>query len=100
MDEPKEVTIQNYKGWEDFYNIEKSEKLDFFIRNGRILDILFAQQFDRAFLDSLCRLATQIRRMALTKMGACFPTSAPCCILFSPLPAPLSLFSMPATFWE
>ena len=70
MDEPKEVTIQNYKGWEDFYKIEKSEKLDFFIRNGRMLDILFSQQFDRSFLDNMCQLATQIRRMALTKMGA------------------------------
>ena len=59
MDEPKEVTIQNYKGWEDFYEIEKSEKLDFFMRNGRMLDILFAQQFDRHFLDSMCRLATR-----------------------------------------
>ncbi len=67
MDEPKEVTIQNYKGWEDFYNIEKSDKLNFFMRDGRMVDILFAQQFDRSFLDSMCRLATQIRRMALTK---------------------------------
>jgi aspartate carbamoyltransferase catalytic subunit len=70
MDEHKEVTIQNYRGWEDFYNIEKSAKLDFFIRNGRMIDILFSQQFDRPFLDSMCRLATQIRRLALTKMGA------------------------------
>jgi aspartate carbamoyltransferase catalytic subunit len=70
MDEPKEVTVQNYKGWEDFYNIEKSDKLDFFMRDGRMIDILFAQQFDRSFLDSMCRLTTQIRRMALTKVGA------------------------------
>ncbi|MGD9236940.1 MAG: hypothetical protein PVF09_09710, partial [Desulfobacterales bacterium] len=64
MDEPKEVTIQNYKGWEDFYKIEKSKKLDFFMRNGRMLDILFSQQFDRKFLDNMCQLATQIRRLA------------------------------------
>ena len=70
MDKPKEVTIQTYQGWEEFYKIEKSDKLDFFIRNGRMLDILFSQQFDRAFLDDMCILATQIRRMALTKMGA------------------------------
>ena len=70
MDEPKEVTIQNYKGWEDFYKIEKSAKLDFFMRGGRMLDILFSQQFDRKFLNDMCLLATQIRRMALTKMGA------------------------------
>ena len=70
MGEAKEVTTQNYAGWEDFYNIEKSEKLNFFIRNGRMLDILFAQQFDRSFLDSMCLLATRIRRMALTKMGS------------------------------
>ncbi|MGD2036508.1 MAG: aspartate carbamoyltransferase [Desulfobacterales bacterium] len=70
MGEAKEVTIQNYAGWEDFYNIEKSDKLEFFVRNGRMLDILFAQQFDRSFLDSMCLLATRIRRMALTKMGS------------------------------
>jgi aspartate carbamoyltransferase catalytic subunit len=70
MGDPKEVTIQNYAGWEDFYNIEKSDKLNFFIRNGRMLDILFAQQFDRSFLDSMCLLATRIRRMAVTKMGS------------------------------
>jgi aspartate carbamoyltransferase catalytic subunit len=70
MDEPKEVTNQNYTGWEDFYNIEKSDKLNFFMRNGRMLDILFSQQFDRAFLENLCQLATRIRRMALTKMGS------------------------------
>jgi aspartate carbamoyltransferase catalytic subunit len=70
MDEPKEVTIQTYQGWEEFSNIEKSDKLDFFIRNGRMLDILFSQQFDRSFLDDMCILATQVRRMALTKMGA------------------------------
>ena len=27
MDEPKEVTIQTYQGWEEFSNIEKSDKL-------------------------------------------------------------------------
>ena len=70
MDEQKEVTIQTYKGWDEFYNIEKSDKLDFFMRNGRMLDVLFSQQFDRAFLDDMCLLATRIRRMALTKMGA------------------------------
>ena len=70
MGESKEVTIQNYAGWEDFYKIEKSDKLKFFMRNGRMLDILFAQQFDRSFLDSMCLLATRIRRMALTKMGS------------------------------
>ena len=70
MDKPKEATIQTYQGWEDFYNIEKGDKLDFFKRNGRMIDILFSQQFDRTFLDNMCLLATQIRRMALTKMGA------------------------------
>ena len=70
MDQQKEVTIQAYNGWDEFYSIEKSDKLDFFIRNGRMLDVLFSQQFDREFLDNMCLLATRIRRMALTKMGA------------------------------
>ena len=70
MHDTKEETIQIYRGWEEFYNIEVGDKLDFFSRNGRLFDVIFAQQFDRAFLDFMCALANQIRIMAKTKMGA------------------------------
>jgi len=66
----KEETIQIYKGWEEFNNIEVSDKLDFFARDGKLFDVIFAQQFDRPFLDFMCTLANQIRTMAKTKMGA------------------------------
>lgn len=70
MKNEKEKTIQIYHGWEEFYNIEVSDKLEFFSRNGRLFDIIFAQQFDRTFLDFMCKLANQIRLLAKTKMGA------------------------------
>jgi aspartate carbamoyltransferase catalytic subunit len=66
----KEETIQIYSGWKEFYAIRISDKLDFFARNDRLIDVIFAQQFDRAFLDRLCRLANQIRLLAKTKKGA------------------------------
>ena len=66
----KEETIQIYAGWEDFYNIDVSDKLDFFSKKNRLFDIIFAQQFDRTFLDFMCILANQIRLLAKTKSGA------------------------------
>jgi len=66
----KEETIQVYNGWEEFSGIEVGDKLDFFSRNGRLFDVIFAQQFDRAFLDSMCTLANQIRILAQTKIGS------------------------------
>jgi aspartate carbamoyltransferase catalytic subunit len=66
----KEETIQIYRGWEEFYNIEVSEKLGFFTKKDRLFDIIFAQQFDRGFLDFMCELANQIRLLAKSKMGA------------------------------
>lgn len=70
MSSEKEETIQIYPGWEEFYNIEVSDKLDFFSKKDRLFDIIFAQQFDRAFLDFMCELANQIRLLAKTKSGA------------------------------
>jgi aspartate carbamoyltransferase catalytic subunit len=70
MQYEKEETIQMYNGWEEFYDIEIGDKLDFFSRNERLFDIIFAQQFDRRFLDYMCNLANQIRTLAQTRMGA------------------------------
>jgi len=66
----KEETVQNYEGWREFYDIEVRDKLSFFTQNDRLYDVIFAQQFDRKFLDFMCRLANQVRLMAKTKMGA------------------------------
>jgi aspartate carbamoyltransferase catalytic subunit len=66
----KEETVQIYRGWEEFYRQEVGDKLDFFYRNGRLFDVIFAQQFDRPFLDFMCSLANKIRIMTKTKVGA------------------------------
>ena len=70
MQDQKEETIQIYQGWDEFSDIEVGDKLEFFSRNGRLFDVIFAQQFDRSFLDFMCGLANQIRTLARTKMGA------------------------------
>jgi len=70
MTQQKEETIQIYRGWDEFYGREISQKLDVFVNDSRLFDIIFAQQFDRAFLDSMCGLANKIRILAKTKSGA------------------------------
>ena len=62
-------TEQEYEGWQEFYTTAKDEKLDFFKRDGRIYDVIYAQQFDRGFLDYLCNLADKIRLLAKIKSG-------------------------------
>ncbi len=64
-----EQTLQTYQGWDEFYAKEVDKKLDFFKLNGRLFDVIFAQQFDRPFMDYLCKLADMIRLLAKTKMG-------------------------------
>jgi aspartate carbamoyltransferase catalytic subunit len=64
-----EQTRQTYQGWDEFYNKDVDEKLDFFKLNGRLFDVIFAQQFDRPFMDYLCKIADMIRSLAQTKMG-------------------------------
>jgi len=70
MESQKEETIQIYRGWTEFSKKEVSEKLDFFSNKERLFDIIFAQQFDRAFLNFMCHLANQIRLLSKTKSGA------------------------------
>ncbi|MFZ0132311.1 MAG: aspartate carbamoyltransferase [Desulfobacterales bacterium] len=69
MDRYAEQTRQVYEGWEEFYNRSVDEKLVSFRQNGRIFDVIYAQQFEREFLDYLCSLAEKIRLLAKTKMG-------------------------------
>jgi aspartate carbamoyltransferase catalytic subunit len=69
MERFAEPTRQEYAGWEEFYSQPVDEKLDFFKQKDRLFDIIYAQQFDRAFLDYMCELADKIRLLAKTKMG-------------------------------
>ena len=55
--------------FEEFYSQEIGEKLPFFRRDGRIYDCLYSQQFDRALLDRLCRLADALRAVTKKKAG-------------------------------
>jgi aspartate carbamoyltransferase catalytic subunit len=70
MSNSHESKSQTALEWDAFYSQEVSAKLPFFQRNGRMLDVVYAQQFDRPFLDFICSLANQIRQLARTKMGA------------------------------
>lgn len=63
-------TEQFFKGWEAFYGKDVDEKIPFFQRNGRLYDVIYAQQFDRGFLTYICGLADMVRRLAKTRMGS------------------------------
>jgi len=69
MERYAEQTQQDFEGWEDFFSKMVDEKLDHFNSEGRLFDVIYAQQFDREFLDYLCNLADMIRGLAKTKMG-------------------------------
>ncbi len=69
MEKYAEQTQQEFEGWEEFINKTVDGKLQAFNQNGRIFDVIYAQQFDREFLDSLCNLADMIRLLAKTKVG-------------------------------
>jgi aspartate carbamoyltransferase catalytic subunit len=69
MERYAEQTRQEYQGWKEFYDRPVEEKLEFFKRDGRMFDVIYAQQFDRDFLDYLCNIADKIRLLAKTKMG-------------------------------
>lgn len=69
MEKYAEPTQQEFEGWKEFYSKLVDEKLDVFKAEGRLFDIIFAQQFERGFLDLLCNLADMIRVLAKTEMG-------------------------------
>ncbi|MBI3299775.1 MAG: aspartate carbamoyltransferase [Elusimicrobia bacterium] len=55
--------------WETFTAVPPADKLDFFRKDGRLYDCLFAQQFDRALLDRLCALADHMRLITKERAG-------------------------------
>jgi aspartate carbamoyltransferase catalytic subunit len=67
---PKYAFRQHFEGWEEFKNRPLGERLPVFFKDGRIFDVLFSQQFDRPFLDSLYDLTNMIRRIAKVREGA------------------------------
>jgi aspartate carbamoyltransferase catalytic subunit len=69
MEKYAEQTQQEFEGWEEFISKPVDEKVEAFKLNGRIFDVIYAQQFDREFLDYLGRLADMIRLLAKTKVG-------------------------------
>ena len=69
MEKYAEQTRQEFEGWEEFFNNSVDVKLDYFKQADRLFDIIYAQQFDREFLDYLCSLADNIRLLARTKIG-------------------------------
>lgn len=59
-------------GWEDFIKLKGSEKRPYFLKDGNIFHVIMSQQFDRQFLDEICRLATKIRGVAKGHTGMIF----------------------------
>ncbi len=58
--------------WPDFDRLEIGERAPYFQRDGRQYHALISQQFDRAFLDRMCELATRTRKIAKTRGGMLF----------------------------
>ncbi len=62
--------------WDEYSSLTQEEQAPFLVQNnGRPYHVLLAQQFDRESLDSLCDLATRIRRIAKSKAGMEFLSS-------------------------
>jgi len=58
--------------WDDFQKLRGSEKREYFLQDGKIFHVIMSQQFDRPFLDEMCRLATKIRGISKGATGAQF----------------------------
>ena len=65
-----EQTHQDFEGWEAFTQQDMDDKQRFFKQDGKLFDILYAQQFDREFMDFLRKLADMVRLLAKTRMGS------------------------------
>ncbi len=63
-------------GWEEFHQLPLSQKAPYFVQDsGRPFHCVISQQFNRESLDSLCDLATRIRRIGKSKVGMDFLSS-------------------------
>jgi len=59
----------NKLSWEDFYKTPLENKLGYFIKNGRLFDCIFGQQFTPETIKTLFDTANNIRKIAKTKTG-------------------------------
>ncbi|MEM4134175.1 MAG: aspartate carbamoyltransferase [Candidatus Micrarchaeia archaeon] len=57
------------RSWDEFSRLKIEDKLPLFSKNGRVYDVLFAQQFDRESLDYLCSLADKLREITKSREG-------------------------------
>lgn len=55
--------------WEKFYLTPLNKKNDFFLKDERLFDCLFSQQFSRKLMEKLFETATKIRGIAKSKPG-------------------------------
>ncbi|MBP7795660.1 MAG: aspartate carbamoyltransferase [Elusimicrobiales bacterium] len=63
------------KNWDKFLSMPIETKISHFMREGRIYDCLFAQQFNREVLEYIFRIANTLRRITKTKEGMNFASS-------------------------
>ena len=63
----KEESNQN---WEEFFKLDLDKKMDFYEKEGKIYDCLFAQQLSKELLDSLFDIADSLRKLTKKKEGA------------------------------
>ncbi len=59
-------------GWDAFNALDLEAKAPYLMSEGRPQHVLIPQQFRREELETLCQLATEIRRIAKTPAGAAF----------------------------
>lgn len=64
--------MQIYPGWETFHSLPIEQRLPLFQREGRLFDVIYAQQFERDYLENLFTLADTIWKIAKTKKGMDF----------------------------
>ncbi len=64
--------MQNYQGWKEFNSLPTINKLPLFIRNDRLFDVIYAQQFDKNFMSLLFVLADKIRTISKSHRGNSF----------------------------
>ncbi len=58
--------------WSDFVSLDIEDKLAKFCLNNKLFDIIYAQQFDKNFLEEIFVLADKIRSIAKTYNGLIF----------------------------
>ena len=61
--------MSHHLPWEAFKKLSTDDKKDYLTREGRLYHILFAQQFDKVFLNKLYILTNKVRLISKTQEG-------------------------------